>query len=127
MLCAFYTFMLRIYSGKNWELIAEVSAGTFSQEGAVAARPAACCALALLAAAVRIGAKRICGDVVRSCSLINKSSCYLRKYFSWSGFVHSPLPKVIQSLSGIKPLHSRDSSLSQDLYKKINTYVFPTM
>jgi hypothetical protein len=39
--------------------------------------PTACCALALLAAAFRIGAKRICGDVVKSFSLINKSSCYL--------------------------------------------------
>jgi len=31
--------MLRIYSGKNWELMAEVSAGTFSQEGAIARVP----------------------------------------------------------------------------------------
>ncbi len=89
--------------------------------------PTACCALALLAAAMRIGAMRICGDVVRSCSLINKSSCYLWKYFGWSGFVHSPLPEVIKSLSGIKPFVSRDPGLSQDLCKQINAYVFPTV
>ena len=48
-------------------------------------------------------------------------------YFARYSFSNYFLPKAIRPLLGFKPLVSRDSGLSQDLYEQINAYVFPTV